>query len=408
MTNPFYDPYRILTRVYAEGAHLKIALSEEPIEELNRARTVKTVYGVLENDGYFSHCIRTFAPKNPKQSARILLKISLYWLTVLKKPRYMVTDTAVDLCKKLGKGGMAGFLNAFLRAFDEKKVVVPAGIDGLQMRSNFPRFALEKVCAEYGERAESIVLAKSGGVGVRFVRGEENYLSRPHTNTPFEHLYLFEHFTRDEGFFAGDYTFQSVGSVAICNAVEPCERFLDACAAPGGKSVLLSSKCREIVACELHEHRKALIESYIGRMGVTNVTTVQCDSSRFEKKWEEGFDGVLCDVPCSGLGTVAENPDLPLRKTEEDFAALPALQKSILSNCARYVKKGGKLYYSTCSIMKEENDGVVGAFLKEHPNFEAEQITSPLAHEKTKYGLQFLPDAAFGAGFYVVKMRKKL
>lgn len=117
---------------------------------------------------------------------------------------------------------------------------------------------------------------------------------------------------------------------------------------------------------------------------------------------------MLCDVPCSGLGTVVENPDLPLRKTQEDFTALPALQKSILSNCARYLKKGGKLYYSTCSIMQEENDGVVGAFLKEHPSFEAERITSPLAHEKTAYGLQFLPDTAFGAGFYVVKMRKKL
>lgn len=408
MTNPFYDPYRILTRVYAEGAHLKIALAEEPIEEINRARTVKTVYGVLENDGYLSHCIRTFAPKNPKQSARILLKISLYWLAVLKKPRYMVTDTAVDLCKKLGKGGMAGFINAFLRAFDEQKVVVPAGLDGLCMRSNFPRFAAERLSAEYGERAERIMLAVSGGVGVRFVRGEENYLSRPHTQTPFPHLYLFEHFSRDEKFDAGDYTFQSVGSVAICDTVEPCNRFMDACAAPGGKSVLLSSKCREIVACELHEHRKKLIESYAGRMGADNVTAVQCDSSVFRAEWEEGFDGVLCDVPCSGLGTVAENPDLPLRKTEEDFIKLPAVQESILGNCARYVKKGGKLYYSTCSVMREENDGVVGAFLKAHPSFEAEEISSPLAHEKTAYGLQFLPDTAFGAGFYVAKLRKKL
>ncbi len=408
MSNPFYDPYRILSRVYAEGAHLKIALSEEPIEELNRARTVKTVYGVLENDGYLSRCIRTFAPKNPKQSARILLKISLYWLAVLNKPRYMVTDTAVDLCKKLGKGGMAGFINAFLRAFDVQKVVIPAGLDGLCMRSNFPRFAAERLCVEYGERAERIMLAKSGGVGVRFVRGEENYLSRPHTETPFPHLYLFEHFARDEKFFAGDYTFQSVGSVAICDAVEPCERFLDACAAPGGKSVLLSAKCREIVACELHEHRKKLIDSYAERMSVTNVTAVQCDSSLFRAEWEEAFDGVLCDVPCSGLGTVAENPDLPLRKTEEDFRKLPAVQEGILSNCARYVKKGGKLYYSTCSVMKEENDGVVGAFLKMHPDFEPEDISSPLAHERTVFGLQFLPDTAFGAGFYVVKMRKKL
>lgn len=407
MTNPFYDPYLILTRVYAGGAHLKIALSEQPIEELNRARTVKTVYGVLENDGYLSHCIRTFAPKSPKQSARILLKISLYWLLFLKKPKYMVTDTAVDLCKKLGKGGMAGFLNAFLRAFDESKIKIPEGIDGLCMRSNFPRFAAERLIARYGERAENIMLAKSGGVGVRFVRGEERYLARPHTETPFAHLYCFEHFARDEGFFAGDYTFQSVGSVAICDAIEPCERLLDACAAPGGKSVLLSGKCREIVACELHAHRKALIESYTARMNVGNVTATVCDSSVYREEWREYFDGVLCDVPCSGLGTVAENPDLPLRKTEEDFLALPALQRSILYNCARYVKAGGALYYSTCSVMEEENDGVIGTFLKEHPEFRAEQITSPLVHEKTAYGLQFLPDNAFGAGFYVVKMRKK-
>jgi transcription termination factor NusB len=115
LTNPFYDPYRVLTKIYADGAHLKIALAETDLEELNRSRTVKTVYGVLENDAYLSLCIKTFAPKSPKQAARVLLKISLYWLIYLKKPRYMVTDTAVELCKKLGKGGMAGFLNALVR-----------------------------------------------------------------------------------------------------------------------------------------------------------------------------------------------------------------------------------------------------------------------------------------------------
>ena len=120
-TNPFYDPYRVLSKVYADGAHLKIALAETDIEELNRARTVKTVYGVLEHDAYLSLCVKTFAPKNPKQSARILLKISLYWLLYLEKPKYMVTDTAVDLLKRLGKGGMAGFVNALFSALRQKK-----------------------------------------------------------------------------------------------------------------------------------------------------------------------------------------------------------------------------------------------------------------------------------------------
>ena len=406
MTNPFYDPFRILTKIYSEGAHLKIALSETPIEEFQRARTVKTVYGVLENDGWFSLCIRAFADKNPKQSVRILLKISLYFLLVLKKPRYMVTDTAVDLCKRLGKGGMAGFVNAFLRKFDEGKVVLPSGLEGLQIKSNFPRFAVEKISERYGDRAESILLARSCGVTVRFVRGEENYLNRPHTDTPFPHVYIFPNFTRDDGFFAGDYTFQSVGSVAICSVVEPCGKLLDACAAPGGKSVLLSEKCKEITACDLHSHRVELIKAYCARMGVISVLPMQADSACFRAEWEGAFDGVLCDAPCSGLGTVAENPDLPLRKTEESFAELLAVQRAILNNCARYVKAGGFLYYSTCSVLEEENDGAVRAFLRENPRFEAVSAECPLPHERTAYGLQFLPDAAYGAGFYVCKMRR--
>ena len=406
MTNPFYDPYRVLTKIYAEGAHLKIALAETDLVELHRARTVKTVYGVLENDGYLSLCIKTFAPKSPKQPVRILLKIALYFLVFLKKPRYMVTDTAVDLLKKMGKGGMAGFVNAFLRNFDETKVLLPTGDEGLSVKYNFPLFAVQKLKEQYGERAEKIMAARSHGVSVRFVRGEENYLGRPHETTPFEHLFLFPNFIRDDGFFAGDYTFQSVGSVAICSVVEPCERLLDACAAPGGKSVLLAEKCARVTASELHPHRVSLIESYVSRMGVENVTAVEGDSTLFRPEWEEKFDGVLCDVPCSGLGTVAENPDLPLRKTEKDFESLQKTQLAIVRNCSRYVKKGGALYYSTCSVLEEENDGVVGAFLRGHTEFIAEEADCPLAHEKTAYGLQFLPDTAFGAGFYVAKLRR--
>ncbi len=267
---------------------------------------------------------------------------------------------------------------------------------------------MRRIKAQYGGRAESIMAAKSHGVTVRFERGEEKYLTRPHIETPFEKVFIFPNFVRDDGFYEGDYTFQSVGSVAICNIVEPCKEFLDACAAPGGKSVLLSKKATRVTSCELHEHRVRLIESYISRMGAENVTVVQGDSSVFDPDLSERFDGVLCDVPCSGLGTVAENPDLPLRKSEEDLSSLRKTQLAILTNCARYVKKGGALYYSTCSILSEENDGIVGSFLKEETNFTAEEIDSPLSREKTQYGLQFLPDTAFGAGFYVCKMRKKL
>ncbi len=174
MTNPFYDPYVVLTKVYSDGAHLKIALAETPLEELHRARTVKTVYGVLEHDGYLSLCIRTFCEKTPKSAVRIVLKIALYHLIFLEKPRYMVTDTAVDLLKKLGKGGAAGFANAFLRRFEISAVHLPAGDEGLSVESNFPLFAIKTLRERYGSRAEDIVRAKSRGVSVRFVRNMEN------------------------------------------------------------------------------------------------------------------------------------------------------------------------------------------------------------------------------------------
>ncbi len=411
LSNPVYDPFLILTKVYQSGAHLKQAIADTYIEEQYRTRTVKIVYGVLENDGYFDFCIRHYAPKAPKLAVRIILKISLYMLLYMNKKRYMVTDCAVTLCKKLGKSGVSGFVNAFLRRFNKAEVdkALPAGDEGVAIKLSYPLYAYKLLKKEYGERAAAIAAAKSAGVSVRFVKDKETYLQKPHILTPFSEKYgnyIFEHFTRDEGFDEGKYTFQSVGSIAICDCVSPCERLLDACAAPGGKSVLLAGKCSHVTACELHEHRVALIQAYKRRMGVENVTELQKDSSVLDESFAESFDGVLCDVPCSGFGTVSENPDIKIFRKEEDIKALEKAQKDILGVCKQYVKRGGALYYSTCSVFDAENDGTVQAFLQENPDFTVQEISSPLAHEKKKYGLQFLPDTAYGAGFYICKMKR--
>ena len=409
LSNPVYDPFQILTKVYSDGAHLKQAIADTYIEEQYRARTVKIVYGVLEKDGYLDFCIRAYAPKSPKLAVRTILKISLYMLLFMDKKRYMVTDCAVDLCKKLGKSGVSGFVNAFLRRFDKSAVdgALPKGAQGKAIALSYPIYAYEMLQKEYGDRAEKIAAAKSSGVSVRFERDKEKYLSKPHRQTPFAENYIFESFVRDDGFDRGDYTFQSVGSIAICDCVSPCESLLDCCAAPGGKSVLLAKKCKQVTSFELHEHRVELIRQYKERMGVANITELQKDSSVFDPKYEESFDSVLCDAPCSGFGTVSENPDIKLFRKKEDFAELGKIQKNILSTVSRYVKKGGALYYSTCSLFECENDKTVDAFLKEHPEYGVERIDSPLAHDKKKYGLQFLPDAAYGAGFYVCKLIKK-
>ncbi len=405
LSNPVYDPYLILTKVYSEGAHLKAALADTYIEEQYRSRTVKIAYGVLEEDGYLDFCIRFYAPKAPKLAVRTILKISLYMLLFMDKKRYMVTDCAVDLCKKLGKSGVSGFVNAFLRRFD--RAAVDEKLPSEATRYAYPAYAYELLKKEYGERASAIATAKSAGVSVRFEKNAEAFLDKPHIATPFAGNYLFESFAREEGFDRGDYTFQSVGSIAICEVVEPCQRLLDACAAPGGKSVLLAKKCGRVTSFELRPHRVELIRAYKARMGIENIEERQKDSGEYDSAYEQAFDAALCDVPCSGFGTVSENPDVKLFRKESDFVEIGKAQRKILHTVSRYVKIGGALYYSTCSIFERENDAVVGEFLQNHPEYEVESIDSPLPCEKKKYGLQFLPDAAYGAGFYVCKLRRK-
>ncbi len=409
LSNPVYDPFLILTKVYSDGTHLKQAIADTYIEEQYRSRTVKIVYGVLENDGFFDYCIRYYAPKAPKLAVRTILKICLYMLLFMVKRRYMVTDCAVTLCKKLGKNGVSGFVNAFLRRFDDTaiKTALEKEPNAEAIKLSYPPYAYEKLQKEYGARAKAIASARLPWVSVRFADTAENYLNKTHLQTPFSEKYnhyIFESFVRDEGFDKGKYTFQSIGSIAICDCVSPCESLLDACAAPGGKSVLLSGKCKQVTAFELHPHRVELIRAYKTRMGVENLTETQKDSGEFDEAYKEKFDGVLCDVPCSGFGTVSENPDIKLFRKKEDFTELAKAQMRILNTCSQYVKKGGALYYSTCSVFASENDEIVAKFLKEHAEYQVEKLDSPLAHEQKQFGLQFLPDTAYGAGFYVCKM----
>ena len=406
MTNPLCDPYLVLSKVYSGGKYLKQAIAETPLEPLNRAATVKIVYGVLEKDIYLSHIISGNTTRPPKSAIRLILKIALYMLEFMDKNDYMTVDCAVELCKKLGKSGAAGFVNAFLRSY--KIPPLPERADeAMSIRCSAPVWLVKALRRSYKGEAEQILSSPSHGVCVRFERGADKYLSKPHEDTPFKGVYIFRNFVRDEGFMLGDYTFQSVGSVAICDAVEGGGKLLDVCAAPGGKSVLLSKKFTSVTACELHPHRTQLILSYASRMGATNIEAVCADGTVFNPAYEGAFDAVLCDAPCSGTGVINENPDIKLNRRAEDIPSLVATQKELLNNCCRYVKTGGRLYYSTCSVLPEENDSTAYNFLAAHRDFGLEIPSSPLAHRRTKFGLQFLPHISQGAGFYLTSFIKK-
>ncbi len=414
MVTLFYDCYRILTSVYSGGAFVKQAMSETPIDEKNRAHVTKICYGVLDKDITLDYQISVLCEKRPKQAVRTLLKIGMYSIKYLQTAVYAVTDNLVELVKKLGKGGTAGFVNAFLRKYNTAEISLPKDkIKRLSVEYSYPEFAVKKLVKDYGEeRAIQIMQADEERTAVRFNTGVdgEKYLTDNRWNyqkTPFDNTFFVSGFKRNEDFYDGTYTFQSIGSVAICDIVQGGERLLDACSAPGGKSVNLADKFKSVTAFELHEHRVSLILDYVRRMKKRNVTAVQKDSSVFDENYIESFDAVLCDCPCSGYGVVKDNPDIKLKRVEQDITSLNEIQYKILQSCSKYVKKGGSLYYSTCSIFKSENQDVCGRFLKENPDFEEVKIESKLPFESMKRGISFFPDKSFGAGFYICKFIRK-
>ncbi len=412
MINYLYDCYTILNKVYSEKTYIKQAISSTIIEEKNRALTVKTCYGVLDKDIELSYYLSKLTEKTPKLAIRTLLKISMYAIKHLGKKGYAVTENAVALTKKLGKKGASGFVNAFLRKFLSVEIPFPKKeIDYLSIKYSYPQFAVEELIDDYGRQvAEEILSSENVKTTLCFYGANgEKYLTERGVNfekTPFENVYTAKNFVRDEGFDKGIYTFQAVGSVAICEAIKEGDKLLDCCSAPGGKSIRLSSKFKEITSWDIHPHRVDLITAYKTRMGVTNVTEEVKNAEEFYPECVERFDAVLCDAPCSGLGVVNDNPDIKLNRTKENVLELNKTQYLILNTVKNYVKKGGYLYYSTCSVLKSENDRIIEKFIEENKEFSLCDIQSKLECVKTPFGLQFLPHISGGLGFFVTALRK--
>ncbi len=412
MVNYFYDCYTILNKVYSEKAFIKQAMNSTFIEEKNRSLVTKTCYGVLDKDIELSYYISYLADKSPKLVIRTILKISMYAIKYLEKKEYAVTKNAVELTKKLGKGGMSGFVNAFLRKFVNTKINLPDDkVDYLSIKYSYPKFAVNELVKTYGEeRTERIISAENTKKTLVFYEVDgEKYLTDlqvDYEKTPFNNVFLAKNFLRNEDYDRGIYTYQALGSVAICEEVLPCENLLDACAAPGGKSIRLSYKCKNVTSFDVHEHRIELVKEYAERMNRENITAIVKDSKEYDAKYEKSFDAVLVDAPCSGLGVVNDNPDIKLNREQDSILSLNKEQLTILKTVSNYVKVGGYLYYSTCSVLNSENIDIINAFMRDIMGFELCEIDSKLQHENVCGTNQFLPDISNGLGFYIAKLKR--
>lgn len=411
MINYFYDCYQILNKVYSDKTYLKQAISSTFIEEKNRALTIKTCYGVLDKDIELSYNISYFCDKNPKLAIRTILKIAMYAIKYLNKHDYAVIKNAVELTKKLGKGGASGFVNAFLRKFVGAKIELPENkIKQLSIKYSYPEFLVEELIKDYGEdKAKSIMNSKNTKTCLSFyqVDGEEylNSLGLIFEKTPYENVFLLNNFVRNEDYDKGIYTYQALGSVAICDGVKPCENLLDCCSAPGGKSIRLSYKCKNVFSWDIHPHRVDLIFDYKNRMNRENVFPSLKDAKVFDETFIDKFDGVLVDAPCSGTGVINDNPDMKLNREYQSIKELNKEQLSILKTVSKYVKVGGYLYYSTCSILNCENKGIIDAFMSDINGFEIVKTDSKIKANLIDGTIQTLPDEN-GLGFYFAALKR--
>lgn len=414
MANYLFSSYNALSKIFKEGAYVSDAVYKEIEGDENADIIYRIVMGVLEKNNELDFKLSKLVDKRPKSAICIVLKQGIYCLDYMDSlPDYAVVNNSVDLAKTINNGAYKGFVNAVLKRAATEKISLPDG-DGafaLSIRYGYPEWAINKIFSEYGrEKGKEIVAAKKrGGTHVRtngliysdekFERDLENagYIFEK-TKTGY---YVSMNPLLKKLFIEGRITYQSLTSTyaALALDVKDGQNVLDVCSAPGGKAIFVAEKkpTANVVACDIHPHRVELIGAYARRMHVKNVTPTLFDGTAFNKEWEGHFDRVLCDVPCSAMGVVKKQPDVLLNRNENDIAALKKVQYSILDNAKNYVKRGGLLVYSTCTIFKEENDDNVEEFLKNNNDFEK---------YPSEFDGQYLPCDTHD-GFFIRRLRRK-
>ncbi len=420
MNTAFLKSFTVLTKVYAEGAFSSIALNKtlQGCKKQDKALITKLVYGVLDNDIRLQYILSHYVHKMPKSDVLLYLKMGAYCLAELSLPVYTVVNDMAELSKMSGDRRIVGFVNATLKTvaaniknFDDYP---QDKLQRLSVECSYPQWALQKLVKDYGwDTAEQIVRYPADHRSVfRFAKPISPAQIAERYGVEAEPTVFADAF-RIAGTvpLSQDCTPQSLSSMAIshvCASLLPQQgSFLDCCAAPGGKSVYVKQLRQDVsvTCCDIHAHRVQLIEDYARRMDV-QIASFCKDMTQFCADWQGAFDTVLCDVPCSGFGVLDSRPDIKLFRQNKDISDLMKLQYAILDNCSRYVKVGGDLVYSTCTLFDNENGQNIRKFLAQHPNFQYGKLFVPSLPQVSGGSYQFLPHKDGMHGFFVAVVHR--
>lgn len=397
------------------------------LEKQERAFLTRLAEGTIEHMLEMDFIINSFSKvkvKKMKPLIRNLLRMSVYQLRYMDSiPDAAVCNEAVKLAKKRGFGQLRGFVNGVLRsvARDMKNLQYPdkdrEPVAYLEVNYSIPSWMAAKWLEDYGmEKAESIcasfLVQRPITIRTNLLRITPAELLKRlegegvtvHPVKQLEYAFEiegFDYLNALESFQEGLFYVQDISSMMVAEAAAPKkdDYVIDVCAAPGGKASHLAEKLEGtgmVEARDLTEYKVSLIEENIERHGLTNMRAVQMDATVLDETSINKADVLICDLPCSGLGVLGKKTDIRYKMTAEKQASLVELQREILDTVYQYVKPGGTLVYSTCTIHKDENEGNVSWFLDKYQEFE-------LVSKE-----QLLPGDTYHDGFFIAKLKRKI
>lgn len=423
---------KILYKIDKEEAYSNIELNEQ-IKQNRKNLTEKDigliseiVYGVTTWKLTLDEIIKKYSKiKIKKISPWIIniLRMGIYQIIFLDKiPKSAAVNESVNLAKRYGHASSSNFVNAILRKIEkrdyEELFQIKDDIERISKTTSMPKWIVEELTKSNNEKEVEEICKNSNikpKVTIRvntlkvnkqelIERLKEKNIECKETAEKLDDFLILEkvkNIENVEEFKQGYFTIQdiSAGQTAKILEPQPGELVLDACSAPGGKTTHIAELMKnkgKIEAWDIHEHRTKLVEQNAQRLGINIIKTKVKDASVYDENLKGKFDKILLDVPCLGIGVIKRKPDIKWQRKPEDIEKITQIQKKILNNCSRYLKNNGTIVYSTCSILREENEEIINEFLRENSNYyvEKDKIRNILPNQERD-------------GFFICKIYKK-
>ena len=430
---------KILNRVLNEGAYSNIILSKELNEvELNdkdKALLTEIVYGVLRRRRTLDVIIANFVKDIKLMDKNILniLRVAIYQMNFLDKiPTYAACNEAVEEAKEVSESD-SKLVNGILRSFTKNPddINVPGNkIDEYAYKFSFEPWMIRLLIKQYGENSAKKIMSGLNNVPKVSIRVNE-------LNSDYDEVYdKLEEMEYDisEGvicpeainikggksiennplFKEGKITVQDESAMLVAPLLDLQEgmNVIDLCSAPGGKTTHIAEilgNTGKVLAFDLHESKLGLIKENCDRLGITNVETCAGDATKLNAELVASSDRVLIDVPCSGLGIIRKKPEIKWNKKRNDLREIIPVKREIMNNAWQYLKQGGVMIYSTCTLNKEENEENIEWFVNTHKDCEVKRIfvgkQDNLVYSREGY-LTVMPNENMD-GFFIAKLEKR-